>query len=720
MNEKIKENEEYQSFIQKGPGWTDAQNHQKDLLTQEIEAKQNQHGLTQNDLFNIRQRIEHTETKILELEASRDKAIADHREVENKIEEANREYFAKQSRINGAENQIEALTLELQDYQEQLRYNNDSIEGAKQDSKRIAQSTKDAQLEIEKCGRELKEYDRRKVVVSAELERQHQKNLELETENAQNLKLIEEINNEAIGFEKEAEVSEKKKDIMSDKIAEVETIRIECEKERDSLKLQLNKVGGAELKMIAQEMEAQKRQMESLQREKGLLERKKALTEKSSSLVKDIIASNVSTLKNLNNEIEAFSAIAKRREKEIDELKRSLEKEREGSEIASKKRKDALNKLVEQELQIEEMQKKLKRAEAMRRQKQSLCDSVKAECNLETKRLAENCNELESAKKEMGLIRREMKTLKVQILSTESNTVMEHYNHHHTDEEKNALKKDVDNLRQQMIIMDQSIERNNDELQKLGQMIAGKDKECDKYTKEYNTHASNRDVLGSLLVQKNTELEKIREKIKGQQSVLHHGELQHTEMVSSIGGYVTKLKELLMKKDAFVELETVHNDLLIEVHVLENEIHCNKLKTVALRDELSRPVNIHRWRSLEHRNPQKYDKIKRIHRLQKQMIATAEQMTEKDVCIREEERIYAELQRISSHQPHLSEVEEQLKIYQANLSEKLAQMKDIEFELDVQKRRVCDLNEDLKTLECEGKNIQDEWIEGAKVKESLV
>ena len=98
--------------------------------------------------------------------------------------------------------------------------------------------------------------------ISKELERQHQKNIELETENREQIKLIDEKTNEAMLFAKETVISEKKKELISEKIVDAEKRRIECEGERDDLKLKLNKLGSVELKMIAEEMETQKRQLE--------------------------------------------------------------------------------------------------------------------------------------------------------------------------------------------------------------------------------------------------------------------------------------------------------------------------------------------------------------------------------------------------------------------------------------------------------------------------
>lgn len=713
-----KENEDLRAFVQQGAGWTDSQKHDRDCLEQKIEAEKEIINQAQSDLLEMRQKIDTTESKILNIEQLRGQVATELQHVEKRIEDSNDEHLLKQANLNEVENRIEGLVLQLREYQEQLQTNKESANREVLDCKTISQSSRDAQLEIDKCRREFKELEKKLAMLTADVEGQNDKSIELEKENNEKLKIIEEKANEATILSKETVLSEKKKEMIIEKISDIERMRIEYEEERDDLKLKLNKLGSVELKMIGQEIETQKRQSEALEREMSLLDRKKTLTEKSSSLVKDIIASNTSTLKSLQNELESFSAIAKRHKREIQQLQESLEKEREGTATALRKRAEALKCLLEQEAIIEDLHKQLESAEITRKQKQNQCDAIKTECNVQAKRLAENHDVLEQAKRETELIKRQTKALKIQIASTENNTVIEHYNHHHTDEEKHILKTELNKLRSQIAEMDEVLERNEEEISKLGNLISEKDRECDRYAKEYSALASNRDLMGSLLVQKSAELEKLQEKIKGQQSVLHHGELQYSELVSSIQGHILNLKELIAQKEKCSQLDKINNELRHEAHALENEIHSNKLKTVTLRDELGRPTNIHRWRSLEHRDPEKFEKIKQIQRLQKQIIATTEKISEKDILIREQERAYEELQRASAHQPQFSEVQEQLDTYQCNLSEKFQQLEQIELELEVQKRRVSDLSKYIRSLECDEKRLVEDWVEEQKQKQN--
>ena len=706
----LKENEGLQNFIEKGPSWTDAQNEEKNRLMQKIESERNYHSKTQDKLQSTRKNIDEIELEMDDIDRMREGVIVELASVESEIEVCNNRRLARQTQINEIQNLIESTSLQLQESNEELRTNNEIIIMEEDDSNNIIQRTKDAQLDIEKSSREHKEYESKTVATSSELDKQHQIILAIDNENEEKMKLIEEKSADAKLFSEESVTSERKKDIISAKIQDVERSRIRYEEEKDDLKLRLNKIGSVELKMMAQEMETHKRQLQSLQLEKEMLERKKKLTEKSSSLVTDIIASNTATLKNLDGELEAFRTIEIRQKDQIEELKLSLERERKGLETATKKRRDAIMELKEQEVHIDVIHKQVDDAESKRKQKQSLCDAMKADNNLQAKRLAENHEELDLAKRELDLIGRQMKALKIQVASIENNTVMEHFNHHHTDEEKDTLKTELENLRQQIEDVDQIIQENNNTLLELGTSIANKDRECDKYSKEYCILAGNRDILGSLLVQKSAELEKLQEKIRGQQSILHHGELQFSGLISSIHDSIMKLRGLLKKKQTYIDLERVNDDLMTEVHGLEKDLHLEELKTVALRDELSRPVNIHRWRSLEHRDPVKFQKIERIQRLQNQIIAITENITDKDALIREQEKTHLELTRISGHQPQLQDINEQLELYQTNLGEKLQQMKEIQVELEIQKRRVDDLKDDMQEMDNEWDHLQSSWV----------
>ena len=122
-----------------------------------------------------------------------------------------------------------------------------------------------------------------------------------------------------------------------------------------------------------------------------------------------------------------------------------------------------------------------------------------------------------------------------------------------------------------------------------------------------------------------------------------------------------------------------------------------KTKARALSEELSRPLNVHRWRTLESSDPQRFELIKKVQGLQKRIIEKTEEVVEKDLLIQEKEKLYVELKNILGRQPG-PEVAEQLSVYQTNLKQKVNQMKAMENELDMYKLQVEEFRDDIMGL----------------------
>ena len=92
-------------------------------------------------------------------------------------------------------------------------------------------------------------------------------------------------------------------------------------------------------------------------------------------------------------------------------------------------------------------------------------------------------------------------------------------------------------------------------------------------------------------------------------------------------------------------------------------------------------MNFHRWRKLEATDQENYERILKIQTLQRRLIAKNEEVTEKDLLIKEKEKLFLELKTILSCQPG-NEIYNQLEIYKQNIKEKSGQMKQMLFELE--------------------------------------
>src|SRR5690606_7723290 len=104
-------------------------------------------------------------------------------------------------------------------------------------------------------------------------------------------------------------------------------------------------------------------------------------------------------------------------------------------------------------------------------------------------------------------------------------------------------------------------------------------------------------------------------------------------------------------------------------------------KASALNSELSKPLNVHRWRALESSDPRRYEMLKQIQNLQKQLITKTDQVAEADLSIQENERTYVELQTLVARQPG-PDISEQKLAFQQALKHKVKQLKVMDEELE--------------------------------------
>lgn len=88
-----------------------------------------------------------------------------------------------------------------------------------------------------------------------------------------------------------------------------------------------------------------------------------------------------------------------------------------------------------------------------------------------------------------------------------------------------------------------------------------------------------------------------------------------------------------------------------------------------MADELQIKMNVHRWRKLEATDQENYERILKVQTLQRRLIAKNEEVMEKDLLIKEKEKLFLELKTILSRQPG-NDIYNQLEVYKSNIKEK--------------------------------------------------
>lgn len=264
-------------------------------------------------------------------------------------------------------------------------------------------------------------------------------------------------------------------------------------------------------------------------------------------------------------------------------------------------------------------------------------------------------------------------------------------------------------LTDQLKSLEKSIEEQSDvnkqyekEINKLNEIIKEAEQERNRQEKELEVVVNDRDILGSQLIKRNNELASLYERIKSQQSLISKGAVQYQQRINDIAALKEKIIQVNQEYKRLEERLQDYDEKENEVHSLRRQFLQEQSRVKALEEELQTPMNVHRWRRIQGSDPNSYDMIMKIQKLQKQLIAKTEEVMEKDLLIQEKEKLYAELKSILTRQPG-PEVVEQYNAYQQTLKEKTKKYEEMVKELEVYMIKARD-------LEFENKKYQDEFF----------
>jgi chromosome segregation ATPase len=506
------------------------------------------------------------------------------------------------------------------------------------------------------------------------------------------------------------------KDVVLKKLAAVEQQRETWEQEREDLRARIAQLSTLEIRAAWREGEAYKKQLEDLGREREILSRKLGSSEKTAQLIFDLTKVNQNAKKNLQNEVNGYTATVKLQREQIESLVQDRERHEQEANAASRKYYVALEQLKLQEVQISDLQRKIIDGGARLKQQQNLYEAVRSDRNLYSKNLIQSQEEIAEMKRRFKIMNHQIEQLKEEITVKDHSLVKEHFNHHNVDKERESLKNELTKIRKQIVSSEQIISNQRAEIQKLSQIIREADEERQRQHKEHEAIVGERNILSSQLIRRNEELAAVYEKMKINWSSLQRGETRFAECAAEVQFLVERIQEMRRERDdSALQMTSIH-ELRYTLHALESDLLQERNKIKALNEELERPLNVHRWRMLESSDPQRFEMIKKIQGLQKRIIQKTEDVFEKEARIQEKERLYVELKNILGRQPG-PEVAEQLALYHTSLREKNVQMKAMTAELDMYKQQVAEFRSDIDELARDLDTIKEEWLQKRLFKE---
>ena len=319
---------------------------------------------------------------------------------------------------------------------------------------------------------------------------------------------------------------------------------------QEEKKLLVSSLGQLErqIDLLKKQADMDKHQIESLKIERDTMSKRiKDISSRTGEHVRNAV-----DLENQINSLERSKEADKKRINEQAEEKKKLEqdKQRYGQEFsqANSKFMQAMEEVKLKNNFISELQKKIIEAENRLKQQQNLYEAVRTDRNLYSKNLIEAHDEVAEIKRKFMIARHQISQLKDEMEVKEAAYLKESF-------DKNKINKNLENEKAKNEALDKKIKkleeaRQTDEanIAKLNFLLRQAEKERDAQRKEYDDVINERDIFGTQLIRRNDELALLYEKIKILQSTLTKGEMEYQKRLQDIEAkrhYIADLKRQL-------------------------------------------------------------------------------------------------------------------------------------------------------------------------------
>lgn len=692
-----------------GAGWTPAQEEERKTLEKErdyiltkVEAKSNLVAGLRMDVDGLYEAVSAAEGQLAIVEK-------DTEDVKAEIMEQTKKAETESSRGKKLGERVQELKHLIGVTEEELR---EKMLAVRQEDQSVTKLENSLSAAKDRMDEYIREYDglvRAASQHTYELDKCIENNRTHEVELEERNTYIANRKKEVDFVRKELNNLRKLKELADRKIVEAEEERSALEDKKENLQRQINQLKDVEASDMRRECEGLTKNESSLLREIGVVKKKCVGSENIAKSVSDLIFVNQGALRNLAQEKKILQTEVQLQQDKIQHLIQEKDKYEHETEVTNQQYYTSLEELKLQELQSRELQKKISEDQAKLKQKQNLYEAVRSDRNLYSKQLSESQENIGILKRKFRMMNHQIDQLKDEISAKDHSIVKEHFHHHAVDKERELLKNELTKIRKQLLTSVQIIENQHIEILKLSRIIEEADEERQRQSNELVAIIAERNLLTAQLVKRNSELTDMYSKIKIQRSNLRIGEQHYDKILRGIAKLQGELIEMVETQNGTITKLSPLEEYKSKVIKLERDILHEQTKSRALYDEQSRPMNVHRWRVLESSDPKRFEKIRQIQVLQKELISKSDGVVEKDLLIQEKEKVYIELKGIISRQPG-PEVEEQLLVYQQTLKDKVKQYANMNDELEMYRMQVSTFKEGISKIDTDVGAIKKKYF----------
>uniref|UniRef100_A0A182QYH8 Cilia- and flagella-associated protein 58 central coiled coil domain-containing protein n=1 Tax=Anopheles farauti TaxID=69004 RepID=A0A182QYH8_9DIPT len=404
--------------------------------------------------------------------------------------------------------------------------------------------------------------------------------------------------------------------------------------------------------------------------------------------------------KTLENEIKAHQASAQKLQTLM--LKVEKDRDRNAEEVQNlSDRVEQLNEdLLYKQNQIGELREKLKESEAKLFQCQNMLEITRGERNIFERDLMTCSKESEGLKERLKNAIRTVDQLKEET----ANKVAELFKANKTidkvEKEKQTLKSDIQSISIALQHSKSELSEKTNENVRLNKTLSDDATNMNRLKKQLEGAINEKDLVKVQLTQRVEEINNLTEKLNMLNMALDRGENQYRDRLDDIRLLKIEISNLRSQRNLLTRGLANTADMRQEVLQLNRVLNQERVKARALEDEMLTPMNVHRWRKLSGKDPEKMDLIVKVQTLQRRVLYQSVTVSEQEKTLQQSEKMYDALKEVVEKLPS-HKVKERLSATQRALTARTKKLKALAAEIRI------------KELDCKSKDCTLEQLKQA-------
>eukprot|EP01029_Cantina_marsupialis_P027619 TRINITY_DN773096_c1_g1_i1.p1 TRINITY_DN773096_c1_g1~~TRINITY_DN773096_c1_g1_i1.p1 ORF type:complete len:875 (+),score=342.72 TRINITY_DN773096_c1_g1_i1:94-2718(+) len=673
-------------LVDKGAGLTIGQENTLNELQREKDDLSQKNGQALSRI----QELENRNAQLLNQMEEHENELRQRDDIVKDLKEDIRSKKQEKDRDTRRKERIDRELIDLKTQLEKQEDENEDVQKAlvefEEKNKKLQQKSDEAVGAMEKSLRDYDNLYQKAHKLTKSLDEQMQRNEALVSHNNGLEEVIKSLQRdvsrgqqEVLRFRRKLDNELKKEQHLENKLGEEKTAQVVMKTEVTTMQ--------RELDTFKRDTTMAQKKIEAMHREKDIHQKELLKEGEKVKSAGEQVKVAERTMAALEADIQRYKQEAAKQRKIIYDLEKDRQKSTQEVSSVQSQLQAAVEESQLRDVQMSELQKQLTDGEARLKQQQQMYEAVRSDRNLYSKNLVEAQDEIAELKRKFKIMNHQIEQLKEEIGNKDMALVRVHFEHQKVEKKREQQKNEISKLKKLLKDSESTIHKQDAELGKLTQLISGMDEDALQQRKEYDTVVNERDVLGTQLIRRNDELALLYEKQKIIESTLQKGEAQYRDRLQDIRILKLKIGDLKRELDIATKDGKQARERMGEIYHLQRELLQERTKVKALSEELENPMNVHRWRKLEGSDPATYEMVQKIQTLQKRLIAKTEDCVEKDLLIKEKEKMYVELKNILARQPG-PEVAEQLSAYQQALRDKDSKLKALTAEFNVDKTEI--------------------------------